>query len=192
MKKISIYISLFLITCFMGGCTQQNKDLSVLEVEELIYQEYDAYRALYYKINGGGLRPTVHIEDGIVITPEDYRDGYFKVEDDKISTMEELYFAVEEVCTKEFAEKEFYAFIEKEPFLYREIDGKLYIALWDDVTFFADIATINIIEQTELFIKAEIETVLYGMDEEENADTHYMELEKIEGRWYIGDFETMR
>ena len=182
-------MSLVFVMCIMSGCGNADKVLAEEEVRVLVQEKYEEYVDLYKLVLGGGLTPSIQIIDDVVekgIESPNY-PYFFKVEHESIKTMADLHAAVEKLCTKEFAEAEFYHDIENEPFLYIEDGGELYIGLWDNVFWFVGIEEIELIENAPEKIVVNIK----GTNQFDEEEIYLFELKKTGENWYVNNYSAL-
>ena len=158
------------------------------EATAVAKEMYERYRLLDRLVFGDDLRPDrLYIENGVTVecsTEESVEyPGYYRVEHDTIQTMEQLRAAIEEVCTTECAQEEFYRIIDSEPYPYREIDGLLYISIWNSPGILTGDMTIRGIMQ-RASDSLQPEFVLNDTDSGEPIHC-FMDLKRIDGRWYV-------
>ena len=153
MKKL-IIVCVLAVLC-ITGCSR-TAALSKAEAEEQVREVWQGYKQMYKQIWGDGLGYKGNITEDMLIKGGTKDDYLCPVEGD-ITTLAQLKEAVEKVCTSEFADREFYEpYLDGDNKLYEEIDGKLYIYMWANVKYIADIEKCDIIKVEKNKITAEI------------------------------------
>ncbi len=118
MKKI-LKICPIILSCIfiLAGCKRQN-------TKEVVLNTFESWKQMNRDVWSVG--PSITGDIKVVL-----RDGveveYFKIDDEKLSSLSEIKRATEEVCTKNGAEKIYYEYYLDQLKMYHEEDGELYI-----------------------------------------------------------------
>lgn len=144
-KKRIIALFLTIVSCFFCGCGDT-------EAKQIVRDTYMNYNQMYREV---WLLPSEQEVDGTIYELEG--SAYIKLKD-SFGLIAQVKEKTEKVCTREFAQKEFYdTTLEREQPYFYEKDGELYLLCGEMPGLSTgEIKEIKILEKKEDFIHAKM------------------------------------
>lgn len=147
MKKRFLFC-LLCCTFLLSGCSQKN-------IQETVMNTYDSFLKMYMDVWVIGPKTD---NSEIFSLVEDEEPQYYKVDDERIRSLEDITKSVEEICSKNCAEELFYKPYLVDAAMYIEQDGVLYRKLAEiTMSYGGEFRNFKILVNKEDYISANIE-----------------------------------
>lgn len=178
MKK-RILISLMCCIFLLSGCSQDN-------TQDIVMDAYEAFLEMnsdIWVIGPEAHGPDSHSDKVVTFMERDF----FKVDDEKIKSLDSIKKSVEEVCTLKCAEEMFYKPYLEISKIYIEEDGVLYRQYAEIITSYGgELTDFKVIDKKKDYISAEME---YYVDLHDTTQTIELSISLENGKWLVDSIE---